>query len=567
MVFLQDLADVDKAERDREFQSQRDCLGEQPLSTDQIQFLSDVRDQHNYEHARQEREAQRAMFTVQAQGPYNARDPVRVRVRVNLPPAAMASFDEKQNDVWGMRKKVLRRFVEAVTIVIVRRRAGLRLSALKKALAGCRNRAEVRELVERDNRAAQVAGNTGGNGPTATCRIAPENVRKVLPPKQDEQASGGGRHAMEADTPRGFNDVKFIKLHVPAETALLGHLVHPVLVVPCYAPMATAQTLRTGAEQEEPVRHPRAEEVKVGLEEGEEPAPAAAAAEEEDEDGLVVPEEEEEEHVSNTLIHEICPGITAAPAMHSLSLLIPSSKVRAFKELIPRTEGDVDYALRPAVHPRSLEPTHWDITQQSVGSGTLASLVVTPTVESRWRPRQEARASALSAHGRQLEVWRGGVTDVPAIVPALPFEDNMSDSESEDDGEDDPLIPTPGICRSIWEDEGAKLVAVDAEEEQEPEEEAEVDEEGNPIVKVEEPEEEEPDFARDRAMLRLEEEKRQHAVEAAERLASRMQELKSRVGSARYPFALDGYGQAMPAHLRQWSHPNGAGASEQGPVL
>ena len=122
------------------------------------------------------------------------------------------------------------------------------------------------------------------------------------------------------------------------------------------------------------------------------------------------------------------------------------------------------------------------------------------------------------------------------------------------------------------------------------------------------------DFARDREMLRLEEEKRQHALEAvskshtyyysfsytfgeksqllllrkrkhtnrsysylfftstpshlqAERLDSRMQELKSRVSSARYPFALGGYGQAMPAHLRQWSHPAGAGADEQGPVL
>jgi len=564
MVFLQDLADVDKAERDREFQSQRDCLGEQPLSVEGVQFLSDIRDQHNYDHARSERQAQRTQFTCKAQGPYNAREPVRVRVRAGLPPASLASFDEKQNDVWGMRKKVLRRFVEAVTIVIVRRRAGARLDCLKRVLAPCRNRAEVQELVERDNRAAQVAGHSAGGGPQAKCRIAFDVVKRVLPPQQLEQASGGGRHPMEADTPRGFNDVKHIRLHVPAETALLGHIDHPMLVVPCYAPMANHQELRTGAEQEEPVRQPRAVEIKLGLAEGEEPPPAA---EEEGDESAVVVEPVAEEHVSDKLIHETCPSITAAPNMPSLSLLVPSSQVRAFKELIPRTEGDIDYALRPTVHPRELQPTHWDMTQQSVGSGTIASLVVTPTIESKWRARQEARASSLSAHGRQLEVWR--VSEVPSIIPAQPMEDNMSDSESDDDGEDDPLIPTPGICRSIWEDEGAKLVAEAAAEagEEEAEEEPELDEEGNPIVKVEEPEEEEMDFARDREMLRLEEEKRQHALEAAERLDSRMQELKSRVSSARYPFALGGYGQAMPAHLRQWSHPAGAGADEQGPVL
>lgn len=569
MVFLQDLADVDKAERDREFQSQRDCLGELPLTSPQVQFLSDVRDHHNYEHARADRAAQRGKYTVQAHGPYNAREPVRVRVRAGLPPAVLPSFDEKKNDVWGMRKQVLRRFVEAVTIVIVRRRAGIRLTALKKSLAGCRSRQEVRELVERDNRAAQVAGHSSGGGPQAKTRIEPSVVKATLPPEQIEKASGGGRHPMEVDTPRGFNDVKHIRLHVPAETALLGHVPHPQIAVPCYAPLIDGHALlRTGAEQEEPVRQPRAPEVKTGPEDGEEPPPAADAAEGDGEgEDSAAAVAEEENHISNQLIHEACPAITAPPAPPALSLLVPSSRVRAFQELLPRTEGDVDYALRPAVHPREVPPTHWDVTQQAVGSGALASLVVTPTLESRWRPRQEARASSLSAHGRQLEVWRTS-SGVPALVPAQPVEDDMSDSESDDDGEDDPLIPTPSMCRSIWEDEGAKLVAEEAgEEEEEAEEEPELDEDGNPIPKVEDPEQDEPAFARDREMLRLEQDKREHALAAVERLNSRMRELKSRISSARNPFALDGYGKSMPAHLRQWKHPPGAGADEQGPVL
>lgn len=551
MVFLQDLQDVDKAERDREFQSQRDCLGESPLVPEAVTFLKNARDQHIYEQSREERNKQRSMYTVQAHGPYNARDPVRVRVRASLPPWTLPSFDERKNNVWSMRKQVLRRFIEAVTIVIVRRRAGLRLSALKRALSGCRDRADVRELVERDNRAAQVAGNTGSSGPQANCRIAPACVKRILPPAQLEQASGGGRHRMEADTPKGFNDVKHMKLHVPAETALLGHIPHPVLVVPCYAPMALEQKLRTGAEQEEPVRQPRALKIKE-----------EAAEEEQEEDELKA---EEEEHVSGKLIHEICPAIIEPPTMSPLSLLVPSSRVRSFKELIPRTEADIDYALRPAIHNRTIAQTHWDKTQDAVGSGTLATLVMTPTIATKWRPRRQGRTSSLSAHGQQLEVWR--VANVPAIMPAQSFEDKMSDSESDDDGEDDPLIPTPSIAKSIWEDEAAALLAAEEEEVEEEETEPELDEEGNPVPVVVEEEVVEPHFARDREMLRLEEEKHKSASAAAARLATRMSEVKSRVHSARNPFALDGYGSAMPSHMRQWLHPAGAGASEKGAVL
>lgn len=556
MVFLQDLADVDKVERDREFQSQKDCLGEHPLLPEAIKFLADAREQHQYEHDRAERDKQRRQYTVQAHGPYNSRDPVRVNCRVGLPPASMPTFDERKNDVWGMRKQVLRRFVEAVTKVIVRRRAGLRLKALKRSLAGCRSRADVKELVERDNRAAQVAGHTGSSASQAKCRIAPSCVKKVLPPQQLEQASGGGRHPMPADTPRGFNDVKQFRLHVPAETALLGHVAHPVLVVPCYAPMALGWgELRTGAEQEEPVRQPRAEEVKEDTGEEEEAPPA-------DEEGelALTAREEEEEHISCRLVQDACPAIAEPPIPPPLSLLVPSSKVRAFKELIPRAEGDIDWKLRPAVHDRELEPTHWDATQNAVGSGTIATLVVTPTMTSQWRARREARASSLSAHGHQMEMWR--VAGIPSLIPAQPCEDQMSDSESEDDGEDDPLIPTPGIARSIWEDEAASLLAGEAEEEEaEPE-----PEEGEEAVPEEE-EKVESEFTRDREMLRLEEQKSETAANAAERLAARMRELKARVCSARHPFALDGYGQATPAHLRQWSHPTGAGSEELGPVL
>jgi len=149
------------------------------------------------------------------------------------------------------------------------------------------------------------------------------------------------------------------------------------------------------------------------------------------------------------------------------------------------------------------------------------------------------------------------VADVPAIIPDKAIEDVMSDSESEDDGEDDPLIPTPSIARSIWEDEAASALAPAEEEAGAGEIEAE----------EEEVEETEPQFARDREMLRLEQEKAKASSDAASRLATRMQELKQRVRSARCPFALQGYGQAMPAHLRQWAHPSGAGATEAGPVL
>lgn len=566
MVFMQDLAEIEKAEVNREFQSQCDTLGMPPLTGDEVDFLQSTREYHDYHQDRHEREETRGRFVEEAHGPYNSANPVRVVMRCGAVPMdpikkdgdgcaipLEPTYNTYKNDKWGMQKQVLHRFREAVMKVIVRARADGRIKKIKARLASCRDRKDVRKLVELD---AQE-DHSGGSGIRIECPISIANVhRRGFPELVEKSVGGGSREPVAEFTPKDFNDVGFFKLRFPHETATIGYTEHPTLAIPSYVPLELERVLRTGARQENGVRAPRAMEAEVEETKDEDPDAAAPLEPEEpanEELAQWAELGEAEPELMPKVSARLLPSEFVAPLdTDPLTLLIPSKQVRVFTELKPRSEADADYPLRPQPRERYVLPNHGMIKQQKAGYGCIEATKWMPTLADSWRMRGEGRFSTVAGNGAQLGVWE--VAGLPAATSSKVGDDAMSDSESEDEGEDDVMIPTVDMCKGFFEQIAEKklVLAAEAAAANEDPKAAATEEQEEVVEAAEPPKPPLSSFERNHAVLALEAKKKGVMDESAQLLPERMALVSAKICSVRHAWALEGHGTSMPCHKQQF---------------
>ena len=104
-VLVQDVTDIDKAERSREFQGRGDWLGETQMTGAQMDAVVDARFVVKDTLAAFQRRVDRRRRYTASRGPHQT-PPTRVVVVAGAPPLAQPQFDTDTNDLWKMRKQV-----------------------------------------------------------------------------------------------------------------------------------------------------------------------------------------------------------------------------------------------------------------------------------------------------------------------------------------------------------------------------------------------------------------------------------------------------------------------------
>jgi hypothetical protein len=638
LVFLQDLAEIEKAEKDREFQSQNDVLGQDLLTPAQTSFAVELRERHELLARLAVRTAERAEFEPRRLGPHDPSAPVRATVRATADPvgelgAAAPRFDAFVNDVWMMRKQILQRFRLGATKIIVRRRAAGRLACVKRLLAPCANRQEVRALVEADNRAAAAAGSAHDDEPKKVHGeiVVPKwslggaldatAVHRPCFPAYAEGGDEGGRHAIPVTTPHDFNDIGPEKLVAPHETELVGHVAHAPLALGAFPPVEAERVTRPrrGAAHEAGVLAPRRisleplRDTLVKKDDGADDEAAAAAAAAAEDDGASAAAGSSVRSASGGAAEPLPDPATLAPPTwlglpvpaEPLSLVTNGSLVRTFAEPLARTEADLDFDLRPKPRPREVTAPSKALAQRDqVGCSTLDTLASTPTialpawaagssfgagagasavVQSRasgngggWQPRRERRCTTVWGSAARSELW--AVADLPELMDRPlhtrrqfgAHQDAMSESESEDEGDDSIVVPTVAMSRTLFMALAAREVAKAAaagsaaagdggdggdsggeaaaamSESARSEAGSEAAEGGLAYpssVKVA--------FARDERLLELERAKRVAAEVAAGALTGRLEAAAAKVQSTGNFFVTEGHGATLPCHQVQ----------------
>ena len=562
MVFLQDLAEIEQFEKNCEFQSQRDRLGEPPLTTDEVGFLKQSREHRHLESDRQGRVQERGVFRPQAHGPYNVADAKRVSVPIESRPAHEPTFDPYTNDVWGMRKQILAKFIRAATTVIIRQRAARRLAKLQRRLAEAQienldtilqgratqgmlmeTRAATRKLVAEDNRTAAAAGNAGSaKGGKIQPPIAPAKVhRNGLVECPD--GKGHGKARVFDIEPVAFNDVPLFKLNTPHEGIdTIGYTPHAEIPLRSFPEMCDG-LVKLGASHESSILQPR---VIAWEEPGAAAASAAAIAAEEEaaaSDTMAACIDSAEQAAPKTVNLESFVAAEAVPALveplpsDPFSMLFHGSSTVGFAELLPRTELDPDYLLRPTRHARRITVTKGARLQDTMATGTLQALRPVETLSQNWKPRREGRASVSAGNGQQLQMW--AVAGMPELATGPLADDNMSDSESDDDEDGGILKPSVELARSLFVDLAARAGGEEGEEAAEPLASARAEGGGEEALAV---------FRRDEQMLALEGRKLEASVAHTAVLRGRLEAIGEKVQQVRNVFTLEGHGLPVPTH-------------------
>ncbi|CAN0008939.1 unnamed protein product [Ectocarpus sp. 6 AP-2014] len=172
MSFLQDLADTESEERDRSFKASVEHVGEPLLSQREVERVLEEQRRGEQELLRRRREKERESLQTCLKGPSEVGERcARASLLFTAEGTQGVGFRHKpdwdlyKNDDWGRRREVLRRLVNLVGAWIIRRRAGRRLGAIQARdcsigfarLSGLRDRAQVAEMVERDNHEAKLS--------------------------------------------------------------------------------------------------------------------------------------------------------------------------------------------------------------------------------------------------------------------------------------------------------------------------------------------------------------------------------------------------------------------------
>lgn len=441
LFFTQEVSDSEQMERELEYQSHKNRLGDALLTAPELEWLQQMRGLNARALEQREREKQRRRFSTEAFDAQTQPTPETPKVPLGALPAHYVAaytpdFKAYKNDLWARRKRVVQRFVRAVSTCVVRIRAQRRLEKLQRWLGSSRTRAQVQERVARDWQ-RQSLGGGGGN----------ESGLKG-PASPSLQTQGGGNAQVlffesfplveeKTHTPREFlaqpadvgslkfDSFAFLPLREPNEAQLSGHEPLELPPLPTYVPLESERRLRTGAADE------------CGR------SRLLVAAQ--DAVALVPPQWD-----------------TTAPSLLKLArpdvFLRPSASVRPLVRIQSPRETDPSFVLRPQRVFRT-PPTHFGAVQeQSVGLRSLSALkdadldllsVYLPRTE---RPRAQPLLSPLlpvvdgeeacvsDDHELFQDVWF--VSQRPwSGIPSLAVEADdvpcLSDSESDADADDE----------------------------------------------------------------------------------------------------------------------------------
>lgn len=567
MVFLQDVSEIDKAERAREFQSARKWVGEDDLTREQVAKVRATRLAVRNAAAIRARQTQRQTPDTVAKGPH-AVVPTRVTVLAHQLPMEQPTFDLYKNDVWTMRKQVILRLREVVTRDIVRRRASERLAALRKRIAGvaAEGPAAVRALVEKDHRQAQTAGASepaaGGAAEVESpwikgFRLKPSVVQRVSFPEVPEADEGGGLGEdakVSTSTARSFQELTLFRSVEPPEHSVMAYSDFPLPPVPTFVPQEKDRALREGATEESSVRlfdpaHDRRLEEASATTDLSVPArcrtvpePAASLA-------PLLPDPGFRPVQPLEAITEASPDYILQPALAvPFSLAAPRVPTPPPPEE-PADDDDMPAAAaaaaaadaeaskadgdEPMVHPaedlNKLVPTRSQADGAGLGSYSLRALAPLQTLSEVWRPRRERPDPDLDAPA----VWQP--PRLPQLLTGGLSEDDLSDDSESDDEDAKEAIPlTMDSAAAMFADEEAD--AEDEAKEGAEKGEGEGDDSGaaDPAADIKA-------IPRDRALLALAAKARIDAVQAAEWLDHRMRLLDATIVNPKHRFRFEAW--------------------------
>eukprot|EP00941_MAST-03F_sp_MAST-3F-sp1_P001125 g1125.t1 len=466
LAFLQDIADIDKAESAREFQSIGEHIGEPLLSAGEIKEVRLARQEKRRNDKRRFEAAARDATETISLGPYQT-PPTRVEVLIDTHPEFEPTFDPYQNDVWGMRKQVLKRFSECVTKVCIRKRSDERIASILRRLGDAKTPEAVQALVEYDNKQKRAASKVAADAARAALSTTTEEegdktepvafvIQREGPP--EEYAPGGAgkvpgesrnksKRALNSDISDDkqlvpFHEYAYFRLKEPKEYIEHGYTEIPIPALQSYVPKPNRQ-IENGAPEEAGALLSR-EEVESSI----------------DEDTINVNDEVEESNDKKVLKRENVDPSEMSKAQEGMiesdKLLkyvqMPQAKAAGLLEMrreLPalarfpqHVETDPHYALRPVSGLRDIPAGGADETVE-VCKETTRGLVC-----SAWRSTY--RPKMLATEAKDDEVPK-------ELERALP-EDDLSDSDT--DSEDDvghplkenELLLTPSLARSLYDD-------------------------------------------------------------------------------------------------------------------
>lgn len=206
------------------------------------------------------------------------------------------------------------------------------------------------------------------------------------------------------------------------------------------------RTFRVGAVEESGVRAPR--DVSVGwhldylLADSIDARPEAAEAQARDPEAIMeklftpnVPVVDSQPEAALALFAD------ATPRVQGLEYLRTDTEIASFASCPVPHETDLDWALRPQPVPHTIPATYRACIANSIGTATIHAYDKEPTISQTWRPRRQRRSSSLVCLEHQHRQFLWNHEGIPQPLVQSDQHDIMSDSESEDEGDD-----TVSIC-------------------------------------------------------------------------------------------------------------------------
>lgn len=175
---------------------------------------------------------------------------IDVPIEENVVPCYQIDFDETKNDVFAVRRMILKKFMKFASMVVIQNRAGRRLAKIKELLSKAKTREDVKRLVEKD---WQKAENRGFNEKTKidfSFNFNQAVVESSRLPQQFDQKTDDMNLVFELTPTFGFDDFATIERLKPSDVDIMEYKnVDPLLLRP-YPPIMSHIPYRTGSEEE-----------------------------------------------------------------------------------------------------------------------------------------------------------------------------------------------------------------------------------------------------------------------------------------------------------------------------
>ncbi|GMH73709.1 hypothetical protein TL16_g06262 [Triparma laevis f. inornata] len=281
MAFLQDIQELDKEEKEREFKSSVVFIGEPLMTEDHVGAISSGREEASENQLFDQRQQERMRSDDAFLSPYEVpakydRAVTEVNSTSILLKIHNPTFDIYKNDLWRKRKKQLQRLVFLVGQWITRRRVDRRLKAMMAKIEGM-DRVEVAELVELDFQQSQSSAGEVVKKKTQAeiekekneketeevkrkkaleepFRVDEDCLVKATVPMYQEDASIERMPVEIKGKPLGFLDLGLNTLRIGVEAVEHGYKEAEFPMVDLYLPEEETREMRMGAFEECGVR-------------------------------------------------------------------------------------------------------------------------------------------------------------------------------------------------------------------------------------------------------------------------------------------------------------------------